>query len=127
MPSIFSRIVKGEIPCHKVWEDDRHLAFLDIRPVVPGHTLVIPKREVNYLFDLPEPDHAALWKAAHGVARRLKEKLRCARVCLAVLGFEVPHAHIHLIPADRITDFPWPGGKPARNEDLAALAAKLKG
>ena len=73
MSSIFSRIVLGEIPCHKVWEDEKHLAFLDIRPVVPGHTLVIPKREVDYLFDLPEAEHAALWTAAHGVARRLKE------------------------------------------------------
>jgi histidine triad (HIT) family protein len=126
MASIFSRIVKGEIPCHKVWEDDRHLAFLDLRPVVPGHTLVIPKREIDYLFDLPAAEHAALWTAAHGVARRLKEKLGVARVCVTVIGFEVPHAHIHLLPANRMADIPWRGGSPANTDDLAALAAKLR-
>jgi histidine triad (HIT) family protein len=127
MPSIFSRIVSGEIPCHKVWEDDQHLAFLDIRPVVPGHTLVIPKREVDYLFDLPDADYAALWKAAAGVARHLREKLKVARVCVTVIGFEVPHAHIHLLPANSIAAIPWRSGPPAKNEDLAALAAKLRG
>ena len=127
MSSIFSRIVAGEIPCHKVWEDDGHLAFLDIHPVQPGHTLVIPKREVDYLFDLSGAEHAALWAAAHAVARRLKEVLGCARVCIAVLGYEVPHAHIHLIPTNSLAEFPWPGGDPAPNEELAALAAKLGG
>lgn len=127
MPTIFSRIVAGEIPCHKVWEDANHLAFLDIRPVVPGHTLVIPKREVEYLFDLPEAEYAALWRAAYGVARRLKEKLKVGRVCVTVIGFEVPHTHIHLLPANKISDVPWRGGNAAKNEDLAALAAKLRG
>jgi len=126
MPSIFSRIVSGEIPCHKVWEDKDHLAFLDIRPVVPGHTLVIPKREVDYLFDLPEAEYAALWKAAHGVARHLKEKLKVARVCVTVIGFEVPHAHIHLMPANSIAAIPWRSGAPAKSEDLAALAVRLR-
>jgi len=126
MPSIFSRIVAGEIPCHKVWEDNATLAFLDVRPVVVGHTLVIPKREVDYLFDLGEDEYASLWRAAHVVARRLKQRLGCERVCVAVLGFEVPHAHIHLIPAQRMSDFPWPGGRPAKDEVLAALAAKLR-
>jgi histidine triad (HIT) family protein len=127
MSSIFSKIVAGEIPCHKVWEDDGHLAFLDIHPVQTGHTLVIPKREVDYLFDLTEAEHAALWTAAHKVARRLKEVLGCARVCIAVLGYEVPHAHIHLIPTNRMADFPWPGGAAAAHDDLAVLAAKLGG
>jgi len=127
MASIFSRIVGGEIPCHKVWEDDRHLAFLDVRPVVPGHTLVIPKREVGYIFDLPEEEHAALWTAAHCVARRLKEKLRCKRVCVAVLGYEVPHAHIHLLPTNAMAEFPWPGGGKASDAEQAALAEQLRG
>ncbi|MHC4818833.1 MAG: HIT family protein [Planctomycetota bacterium] len=125
MSSIFSRIVAGEIPCHRVWEDDGHLAFLDISPVQPGHTLVIPKREVDYIFDLSEAEHAALWTAARTVARRLKAGLGCARVCTAVLGYEVPHAHVHLIPTNSLADFPWPGGAAAPNDDLAALAAKL--
>lgn len=127
MSSIFSRIVAGEIPCHRVWEDDGHLAFLDIHPVQPGHTLVIPKREVDYLFDLTEDEHAALWTAARTVARRLRDVLGCARVCTAVLGYEVPHAHIHLIPTNSLADFPWPGGTAAKSDELAALAAKLGG
>jgi histidine triad (HIT) family protein len=125
MPSIFSRIVTGEIPCHKVYEDDLHLAFLDLRPVKPGHTLVIPKREVPYLFDLPPEEHAALWEVAHGVARRIRERLQCARVCVAVIGYEVPHAHIHLVPTNAIADFPWRGGHEARPEELAAMATRL--
>lgn len=126
MGSIFSRIVAGEIPCEKVWEDDRHLAFLDIRPVVRGHTLVIPKREVNYLFDLSADDHAALWTAAHTVARRLKEKLACKRVCVAVLGYEVPHAHIHLLPTNSMAEFPWAGGKPGDQAALRSLGETLR-
>jgi histidine triad (HIT) family protein len=126
MSSLFTKIVKGEIPCHKVWEDDDHLAFLDINPISPGHTLVIPKREIDYLFDLGEAEHAALWTVAHGVAARLKETLGCARVCVAVLGYEVPHAHVHLIPTDSMAEFPWPGGKAADHAELAALAAKLR-
>ena len=125
MSSIFSRIVAGEIPCHKVWEDENHFAFLDIRPIKPGHTLVIPKREVDYLFALDESEHAALWTVAHRLAVRLKDVLGCARVCVAVLGYEVPHAHVHLIPTDTMADFPWPGGTEASHENLAALAAKL--
>lgn len=126
MSSIFTRILEGEIPCHKVWEDDAHFAFLDIRPVTPGHTLVVPKREVDYLFDLDESAHAALWAAAHGVARRLKEKLDCERVCVAVMGWEVPHVHIHLIPTNAASDWPPPASQPADDADLAAMATKLR-
>ncbi len=126
MSSIFSKIVAGEIPCHKVWEDERHLAFLDIHPIRPGHTLVIPKHEVDYLFDMDSEAHAALWAVAHTVAARLKETLGCARVCVAVLGYEVLHAHIHLIPTNSMRHFPWPGGKAANPEDLAALAQRLE-
>jgi histidine triad (HIT) family protein len=127
MSSLFTKIVRGEIPCHKVWEDDAHLAFLDINPIRPGHTLVIPKREVDYLFDLDEADHAALWAAARHVAGRLRDVTGCARVCVAVLGYEIPHAHIHLIPTNSMADFPWPGGRPADQDQLAELASKLRG
>jgi histidine triad (HIT) family protein len=127
MSSLFTKIVRGEIPCQKVWEDDAHLAFLDIHPIRPGHTLVIPKREVDYLFDLDEAEHAALWTASRHVARRLKEVTGCARVCVAVLGYEIPHAHVHLIPTDSMAEFPWPGGRPAEQDELAELAAKLRG
>lgn len=127
MSSLFTKIVRGEIPCHKVWEDDAHLAFLDINPVQWGHTLVIPKREAGYLFELDEAEHAALWTAARRVARRLKEVTGCKRVCVAVLGYEIPHVHVHLLPTNALTDFPWPGGTPADQAELAELAAKLRG
>jgi histidine triad (HIT) family protein len=124
--TIFEKIVKGEIPSHKVWEDDEFLAFLDIRPVAPGHTLVIPKKQVDPIFALDDSSYQRLLLAAKKVAEILKSKIQCERVCMAVVGFEVPHAHIHLVPARSISDFPWPGGKNASSEDLAKLAAKLR-
>ena len=126
MPSIFSKIVVGEIPCHKVWEDDKHLAFLDINPWTYGHTLVIPKAEYDYLFDMPSADYAALHTAAQKVAQLLKDKLGCKRVCSMVVGYEVPHVHIHLLPTDQMSDFIQPGTmgmkeKPDFNEILGKL------
>ena len=96
--SIFSRIAAGEIPSYKVAADDRHFAFLDINPMAPGHTLVIPRREVDYLFDLTPQEYADLWAFAREVALKLKKAVPCKRVGVAVLGMEVPHAHIHLVP-----------------------------
>jgi histidine triad (HIT) family protein len=126
MASIFSRIVKGEIPCHKVWEDAHHLAFLDIRPMAKGHTLVIPKKEIDYLFDMSEKEFTALFAAAHKVARHLKKKTDCARVCIGAWGYEVPHAHVHLVPTNFMADFPPPpGAKEADHDELADLARKL--
>jgi histidine triad (HIT) family protein len=126
MPTLFSKIISGEVPCHKVWEDDAHLAFLDIRPMARGHTLVIPKREVDYLFDLSEDETAAIWNVARAVARRLKEKTGCARVCIGAWGYEVPHAHIHLVPTNFMADFmPPPGATEGDHSELAALAADL--
>lgn len=98
MASIFSRIVAGEIPSYKVAEDERHYAFLDINPVAEGHTLVIPKREVDYIFDLDDEELAALHVFAKRVAAAMKEAIPCRKVGIAVLGLEVPHAHIHLVP-----------------------------
>lgn len=98
MASIFSRIAAGEIPSYKVAEDDRHYAFLDINPVMPGHTLVIPKREVDYIFDLPDDELAALHLFAKRVAMGMRKAMGCKKVGTAVIGLEVPHAHIHLIP-----------------------------
>lgn len=128
MASIFSKIVKGEIPCHKVWEDDDHLAFLDIRPMAEGHTLIVPKKEVDYLFDMSEDEIAALFKAARKVAKRLKKKTDCARVCIGAWGYEVPHAHVHLVPTNFMADFPPPpGAQEGDHDELAALAAELRG
>lgn len=98
MATIFSRIVAGEIPCYKVAEDDRFFAFLDINPLVKGHTLVIPKQEVDYIFDLSDDDLAAMQVFAKKVALAIGKAFPCIKVGQAVLGLEVPHAHIHLIP-----------------------------
>ena len=126
MPSLFSKIVAGEIPCHQVWEDDKHLAFLDINPWVEGHTLVIPKAEQDYLFDMDDDAYAALHLAAKKVARQLKEKLGCARVCTMVMGYEIPHVHIHLLPTNTISDFANPSEFQMKDKpDLESLVAKL--
>ena len=104
MGSIFSRIVAGEIPCYKVAEDDKHFAFLDINPVAEGHTLVIPKREVDYIFDLSDEEYAELQLFAKRVAEAIKKAVPCKRVGVAVMGLEVPHAHIHLMPISKESD-----------------------
>jgi histidine triad (HIT) family protein len=124
--NIFARIVRGEIPCHKVWEDERHLAFLDIRPVQPGHTLVIPKADGDYLFDLEPQRYGELMQAVRTVARLLKEKTGCQRVVEVVLGYEVPHVHVHLIPTSSMADLPPIAGTPANPADLVAMVARLR-
>jgi histidine triad (HIT) family protein len=127
MPSLFTRIVRGEIPCHKVAEDERFLAFLDIAPLRMGHTLVIPKVEVDRFFDLPTDVLADMLPFAQQVAQRIKAVVPCDRVGLAVIGLEVPHAHLHLIPIDTMEDmdFGRPKLKPGP-EELAALAGRLR-
>jgi histidine triad (HIT) family protein len=104
MATLFSRIVAGEIPCHRICEDEHHLAFLDIMPLVMGHVLVIPKREVDYIFDLSGPEMAALWQFAQGVAKAVEKAVPCKRIGVAVIGLEVPHAHIHLVPLQTVGD-----------------------
>lgn len=104
MASIFTRIINGEIPCYKVAEDDRFIAFLDVRPLKPGHTLVVPKKEVDYIFDLDEETLADMMVFARRVALAMKEVIDCRRIGVAVLGLEVPHAHVHLVPLTRETD-----------------------
>ena len=104
MPSIFSKIVAGELPCHKVAETNEFLAFLDINPLSKGHTLVIPKNETDYLFDLDDPTYKGLMLFAKKVAIAIKKVIDCKRVGVAVVGFEVPHAHIHLAPINGLYD-----------------------
>lgn len=104
MPTIFSRIVQGEIPSYRVAEDDKHYAFLDINPLAEGHTLVIPKREEDYIFDLQPDELAALTQFAQRVAQAIDRAMPCKRVGVAVLGLEVPHAHIHLVPLNTEAD-----------------------
>ncbi len=104
MATIFSKIVSGEIPAYKVAEDDRFLAFLDISPLAKGHTLVIPKTEIDYIFDLENNDYADLLLFAKKVATGLRLAVPCIRIGVAVIGLEVPHAHIHLIPLNSMSD-----------------------
>lgn len=126
MPGIFSKIVAGQIPCAKVWENDEFLAFLDIMPVAPGHTLVIPKQEIDYLFDIDEPKYLRMMVACRTISAGLKKATGCKRVCVAVLGFEVPHAHVHLIPTDTLEQFPFPPREKATSEALQEMAKKLQ-
>ncbi len=104
MASIFSKIVNGEIPCYKIAEDEHHLAFLDVMPIAKGHTLVIPKKEVDYIFDLDEEEYKNLWTFAQKVAKKVKAAIPCIKVGVAVVGLEVPHTHIHLVPMNEIKD-----------------------
>ena len=123
--SIFSRIAAGEIPSYKVAADDRHFAFLDINPMAPGHTLVIPRREGDYLFDLTPQEYADLWAFAREVALKLKKAVPCKRVGVAVLGMEVPHAHIHLVPLQSESDMDFRAPKlslPAEEMERIASA-----
>ena len=98
MPSIFSKIVSGDIPAYKVAEDEHHLAFLDIFPLAKGHALVIPKKETDYIFDITSGEYLELWKFAQKVAKAMDKVIACERIGVAVIGLEVPHAHIHLVP-----------------------------
>lgn len=127
MSSIFSKIVSGEIPCYKIFEDEHHLAFLDIMPLVMGHVLCIPKKEVDYIYDLPADELSALWKFTQPVAEAVKKAVECKRVGIAVIGLEVPHAHIHLVPLNEVGDinFTRPKLKPSSDE-LAAIAEHIK-
>ena len=104
MSSIFSKIVSGDIPAYKVAEDEHHLAFLDIFPLAKGHVLVIPKKETDYIFDITSDKYLELWKFAQKVAKGMHKVIACERIGVAVIGLEVPHAHIHLVPLNNISD-----------------------
>ncbi len=125
MASIFSKIVAGEIPCYKVAEDEKHLAFLDINPMAPGHTLVIPKQEIDYLFDMTESDYIDLELFARKVAVAIKEAIPCTRVAEAVLGLEVPHAHIHLVPINTEADMDFRHKTTLPGDQMASIAARI--
>lgn len=128
MASIFSRIASGEIPSYRIAEDENYYAFFDINPVAEGHTLVIPKKEVDYIFDLDSETYEGLWKFAARVAKAIKAAVPCKRVGVAVLGMEVPHTHIHLIPLQTEGDMDFRKEKlkfkPERFEELAKAISK---
>jgi len=126
MASIFSRIIKGEIPCYKVAEDENFLAFLDINPLAEGHTLVIPKKEVDYIFDIGDEQYQQLWLFAKKVARAVEAVIPCQRIGLAVLGLEVPHAHIHVVPINTVYDIDFKKPKLQLSQDrFLELADKI--
>jgi histidine triad (HIT) family protein len=104
MSSIFSKIASGDIPAFKVAEDENHLAFLDIFPLAKGHVLVIPKKETDYIFDITSDEYLELWKFAQKVAKGMDKVIACERIGVAVIGLEVPHAHIHLVPLNNVSD-----------------------
>jgi histidine triad (HIT) family protein len=124
--SIFSKIIAGEIPAHKVAETNDFLAFLDISPLAEGHVLVIPKKEIDYIFDIDDETYMGLQMFAKIVARGIKKAIHCKKVGVAVIGLEVPHAHIHLIPMNRVDDmnFSRPKLNPTK-EELEATAQKI--
>jgi histidine triad (HIT) family protein len=127
MDSIFTRIVNGEIPCHRVAENERFLAFLDINPLREGHTLVIPKVQVDRFFDLPADVLAAIMPFAQEVAARIQRVVPCDRIGVSVIGLEVPHAHMHLIPLDRMSDMDFTRPKlKVSPAELAALAERIR-
>lgn len=126
-PSIFTQIINGDIPAHKVYEDDKTLAFLDIYAVVEGHTLVVPKKEVEFVWDLEPEDYEALMTTAQKVAVRLREVLQVAYVGEKVIGVDVPHAHVHLVPFNDVATYHKAGASNADpdHDALAAVAARL--
>jgi histidine triad (HIT) family protein len=127
MSSIFTKIINGEIPCHKIAEDDKHLAFLDITPLRKGHTLVIPKKETDYIFDLEKNDLSDLMLFSQKVALKIKNAIPCKKVGVTVIGLEVPHAHIHLIPINSINDMNFMGEKlKLTNAELAEIAVLIQ-
>lgn len=126
MASIFTSIIEREIPAHILREDDSFLAFLDIRPIREGHALVIPKAEVPDMFDLPEDLLAGMLPFARPVATAIKHVTQATRVGMAVIGLEVPHAHIHLVPIDDINDIDFRRARPASDDALAATAERIR-
>ncbi|AYQ36084.1 HIT family protein [Runella sp. SP2] len=126
MPSIFTRIVNGEIPCHKIAETDDFLAFLDVFPCAPGHTLVIPKQEVDYIFDLDNALYTGLMQFSKAVAAAVEKAVPCKRIGVAVVGLEVPHAHVHLIPLNSMADMNFNNKLKMSQEELAEIATKIR-
>lgn len=126
MPSIFSRIVSGEIPAHKIAETDDYLAFLDVMPTATGHTLVIPKKEVDYLFDLDDDLYNGLMAFAKKIAPAIEKAVPCKRIGVAVVGLEVPHVHVHLIPLNSMADMNFSHKLKVSQEELAATAAEIR-
>jgi histidine triad (HIT) family protein len=126
MPSIFTRIINGEIPCHRIAENDEFIAFLDVRPIVKGHTLVVPKHEIDYIFDNDDATLAALLPFAKRVAAAIEAVVPCKRCFVSVIGLEVPHTHVHLIPANKMGDYSFKNKVEMSAGELADLATAIR-
>lgn len=127
MASIFTKIINGDIPSHKVAENDDYLAFLDIQPLVRGHVLVIPKKEVDYIFDLDDDTLSGLMSFAKTVAKKMDKVLDCKRIGVTVIGLEVPHAHVHLIPINGVADMDFSKEKLSlESEEMEKIAKSIK-
>ncbi len=127
MPSIFTKIVQGEIPCHKIAETEKFLAFLDVFPIAKGHTLVIPKEEIDYIYDLEDELLAELHIFAKKVAKALEKTIPCLRIGVGVIGLEVPHAHVHLVPMNSMEDISFSKPKLKFEQDeLAEIAQSVR-
>lgn len=127
MPSIFTKIINGEVPCHKIAETQNFLAFLDVFPLVKGHVLVIPKKETDYIFDIEDANLSQMMVFAKQVAKAVNRAIPCKRIGLAVIGLEVPHAHIHLVPMNTVADINFERPKmKISNEELAEIAEKIR-
>jgi len=128
MASIFSKIISGEIPCYKIAEDERYLAFLDVNPLIEGHVLVIPKEEVDYIFNIEDDLLSGLLVFSKTVAKAIEKAVPCKRIGVTVIGLEVPHAHVHLLPINNVSDMNFAKPKiklpPERFEELAELIKK---
>ena len=123
--SVFTRIVSGEIPCYKVYEDEHVFAFLDINPVKPGHVLIVPKVEVDQFYEVPEPYYLAVFAAAKKIAPALREAVGSLRIATVVAGFDVPHFHYHLIPADSMADIDFSKTKKLEPAEMEKIRAKI--
>ena len=127
MSSIFSKIVAGEVPCFKIAENNEFLAFLDAFPLVPGHTLVIPKKEIDYIYDLSDESLSSLMIFSKPIAKAIEKVVPCKRIGVTVIGLEVPHAHVHLIPINGVADMDFSRPKLSiEKEEMESIASKIK-